>query len=86
MRVAPTVAKIAITELVKSENKYVYCRGSYATLSGSKALISGCFLGVNAFFFALQHRDSYGFLQSTYRKNYLVETIPIKEYNMDMWE
>ena len=40
--------------------------GSYATLSGGKALISGCILGVDAFFFALQH--SYGFLQSTYSK------------------
>ena len=40
--------------------------GSYATLNGSKALISGCILGVSAFFFALQH--SYGFLQSTYSK------------------
>ena len=58
--------------------------GSYATLSGCKALISGCILGVDAFFFALQH--SYGFLQSTYSKNYLVETIPINEYNVYMWE
>ena len=64
--------------------KYVYCRGSNATLFGRKALISGYILGVNAFFFALQH--SCGSLQSTYSKNYLVETIPINEYNINAWE
>ena len=52
---------------IKSEKLNMFTvGGSYATLSGCKALISGCILGVDAFFFALQH--SYGFLQSTYKK------------------
>ena len=58
--------------------------GSYARLFAGKALASDVILEVDAFFFALQH--GYGFLQSTYRENYLVETIPINEYNICVWK
>ena len=60
--------------------------GSYARLSCRQGADLRTDMVCKLVLFFMSWKHSYGFLQSTYSKNYLVETIPINEYNIYVWE
>lgn len=59
--------------------EYVYCRGSYARLFAGKALESDAVWEVEAFFLPCSIATG---ACSQHIVKYLVETIPINEYNI----